>query len=162
MYSFKNDYSEGAHPRILNTLVETNMEQLEGYEEDTYTKKAIEILKERIGRQDIDIHLIPGGTHTNLISISAFLRPHEAAIAVKTGHILTHETGAIEATGHKVIAVEGVDGKITPSAIKGALEEHTDEHMVKPRLVYISKLNRNWFYIYKGRVRSSKQGLPGE
>lgn len=138
MYSFKNDYSEGAHPRILNALLKTNMEQLEGYEEDTYTKKAVELLKERIGRKDIDIHLIPGGTQTNLIAISAFLRPYEAAVAVRTGHIFVHETGAIEATGHKVIPIKGVDGKITPEGIKAVLEEHTDEHMVKPKLVYIS------------------------
>lgn len=138
MYSFKNDYSEGAHPRILNTLLETNMEQLEGYEEDIYTKKAINLLKEKIKREDIDIHLIPGGTQTNLIAISAFLRPYEAAIAVDTGHIFVHETGAIEATGHKVIPVKGVEGKITTSAIKKILDVHTDEHMVKPKLVYIS------------------------
>ncbi|WP_127836965.1 threonine aldolase family protein [Clostridium prolinivorans] len=138
MYSFKNDYSEGAHPRILNTLLETNMEQLEGYEEDIYTKKAINLLKEKIKREDIDIHLIPGGTQTNLIAISAFLRPYEAAIAVDTGHIFVHETGAIEATGHKVIPVKGVEGKITTSAIKKVLDVHTDEHMVKPKLVYIS------------------------
>ncbi|SKA86354.1 L-threonine aldolase [Clostridium sp. USBA 49] len=138
MYSFKNDYSEGAHPRILNTLLETNMEQLEGYEEDIYTKKAINLLKEKIKREDIDIHLIPGGTQTNLIAISAFLRPYEAAIAVDTGHIFVHETGAIEATGHKVIPVKGVEGKITISAIKKVLDVHTDEHMVKPKLVYIS------------------------
>jgi len=134
VYSFKNDYSEGAHPRILNTLLETNMEQLEGYEEDIYTKKAINLLKEKIKREDIDIHLIPGGTQTNLIAISAFLRPYEAA----TGHIFVHETGAIEATGHKVIPVKGVEGKITTSAIKKVLDVHTDEHMVKPKLVYIS------------------------
>jgi threonine aldolase len=138
VYSFKNDYSEGAHPRILNTLLETNMEQLEGYEEDIYTKKAINLLKEKIKREDIDIHLIPGGTQTNLIAISAFLRPYEAAIAVDTGHIFVHETGAIEATGHKVIPVKGVEGKITTSAIKKVLDVHTDEHMVKPKLVYIS------------------------
>lgn len=138
MYSFKNDYSEGAHPRILETLIKSNMEQLDGYGEDRYTLKAEELLREKIGRNDINIHLISGGTQTNLIAISAFLRPHEAAIAVNTGHILVHETGAIEATGHKVISIEGCDGKINPSHIKPALEVHTDEHMVKPKLVYIS------------------------
>lgn len=114
MYSFKNDYSEGAHPRILNALMEGNMEQVEGYGEDTYTRQAIEILKQRIEREDIDIHLFSGGTQTNLTAISAFLRPHEAAIAANTGHILVHETGAIEATGHKVISIEVKDGKLFP------------------------------------------------
>ncbi|KZL90605.1 threonine aldolase family protein [Clostridium magnum] len=138
MYSFKNDYSEGAHPRILSALMESNLEQTEGYGEDPYTLKAVNLLKERIGRSDIDIHLFMGGTQTNLTAISAFLRPHEAAIASNTGHILVHETGAIEATGHKVISIEVKDGKLTPVHIKSVLEGHTDEHMVKPRLVYIS------------------------
>jgi threonine aldolase len=138
MFSFKNDYSEGAHPRILKALVESNLEQSEGYGEDIYTIEAIELLKKKIGREDIDIHLFPGGTQTNLTAISAFLRPHEAAIAANTGHILVHETGAIEATGHKIISIEVQDGKLTPSLIKPALEAHTDEHMVKPKLVYIS------------------------
>lgn len=138
MYSFKNDYSEGAHPRILNALVETNLEQTEGYGEDPYSLKAAELLKDKIGCRDVDVHLFMGGTQTNLTVISAFLRPHEAAIAANTGHILVHETGAIEATGHKVISIEVKDGKLAPVHIKSALEAHTDEHMVKPKLVYIS------------------------
>jgi len=138
MYSFKNDYSEGAHQRILNALMESNMEQTEGYGEDIYTKRAIELVKQRIGREDIDIHLFPGGTQTNLTAISAFLRPHEAVVAANTGHILVHETGAIEATGHKVISIEVQDGKLYPVHIQSVLELHTDEHMVKPKLVYIS------------------------
>lgn len=138
MYSFKNDYAEGAHPRILQTLIDSNYVQEDGYGEDSFTQKAIELLKERLGRQDVDIHLLSGGTQTNLTSISAFLRPHEAAIAASTGHIFTHETGAIEATGHKVISVETKDGKLNPSLIKEVLDLHTDEHMVKPKLVYLS------------------------
>lgn len=138
MYSFKNDYSEGAHPRILNALIESNFEQEAGYGEDRFSQQAIELLKQRIGQTDVDIHLLAGGTQTNLTSLSAFLRPHEAAIAACTGHILTHETGAIEATGHKIISIEVDNGKLSPSHIKGALDAHTDEHMVKPKLVYIS------------------------
>ena len=91
-----------------------------------------------MGRTDVDIHLLAGGTQTNLIAISAFLRPHEAAIAVSTGHILGHETGSIEATGHKVLSIEAEEGKLTPSHLKAVLDAHPDEHMVKPRLVYIS------------------------
>ncbi|MCT8977074.1 low specificity L-threonine aldolase [Clostridium sp. CX1] len=138
MYSFKNDYSEGVHPEILKALTESNLEQSEGYGQDSYTKKAIELLKEKIKRSDVDIHLFVGGTQTNLTALSAFLRPHEAAIAANTGHILVHETGAIEATGHKVISIDVSDGKLRPEDIKPALEAHTDEHMVKPKLVYIS------------------------
>ena len=103
MYSFTNDYSEGAHPRILNALLETNLEQAAGYGLDQFTLEAAELIKRKIGRKDVDIHLIPGGTQTNLIAISAFLRPHEAVIAPLTGHVEVHETGAIEATGHKII-----------------------------------------------------------
>lgn len=138
MYSFKNDYSEGAHPKILSALAKTNLEQSEGYGEDGYTKIAVELLKQRIERCDIDIHLFSGGTQTNLTALAAFLRPHEAVISPSTGHILVHETGAIEATGHKIISVEVGDGKINPAHIQFALAAHTDEHMVKPKLVYLS------------------------
>jgi threonine aldolase len=138
MYSFKDDYSEGAHPRILNALVESNLEPLDGYGEDKYTLQAIELIKQRMKRNDLDIHLLSGGTQTNLTVISSFLRPHEAAIAANTGHILGHETGAIEATGHKILSCEVSDGKLAPEHIKPVLEAHTDEHMVKPKLVYIS------------------------
>lgn len=138
MYSFKNDYSEGTHPRILNALMESNLEQTDGYGEDCYCIRAVELLKEKIKLSNIDIHFLSGGTQTNLTAISAFLRPHEAAIAANTGHILVHETGAIEATGHKVISIDVNDGKLNPGHIKSALDAHTDEHMVKPKLVYIS------------------------
>lgn len=138
MYSFRNDYSEGAHPRILDALVASNLEQTTGYGEDYYTQKAVELLKEKIGRDDVAIHLLTGGTQTNLTAISAFLRPHEAVIAADTGHIFVHETGAIEATGHKIISVEVSEGKLSPVHIEAVLEEHTDEHMVKPKMVYIS------------------------
>ena len=138
MYSFKNDYSEGAHPNILKALMETNMEQIEGYGEDKYSLEAIKLLKQKLKSNDIDIHMLCGGTQTNLTAISAFLRPHEAVISANTGHVLVHETGAIEATGHKVISMKVEDGKLKPIHIKMALDEHTDEHMVKPKMVYIS------------------------
>ncbi len=138
MYSFKNDYSEGAHPRLLHALMESNFEQVDGYGEDCYTRQAIELLKQKIGRADLDIHLLSGGTQTNLTAIAAFLRPHEAVISANTGHILVHETGAVEATGHKIISIEVGDGKLNAAHIKAALDSHTDEHMVKPKLVYIS------------------------
>ena len=138
MYSFKNDYSEGAHPNILRALIESNMEQEDGYGEDKYTLDAINLLKEKLQSNDVDIHMLCGGTQTNLTAISAFLRPHEAVISANTGHVLVHETGAIEATGHKVISIKVDDGKLKPIHIKMVLDEHTDEHMVKPKMVYIS------------------------
>ncbi len=138
MYSFKNDYSEGAHPRILQALLETNLQQAEGYGEDDYSLQAVEYIKQKLKQDDVAVHLLSGGTQTNLTVISAFLRPHEAVIAAHTGHILVHETGAIEATGHKVIAVAVKDGKLTVEHIRAVVAGHTDEHMVKPRMVYIS------------------------
>lgn len=138
MYSFKNDYSEGSHPRILNALIESNMTQEEGYGNDTHTQNAISKIKELAGNQNIDVHLISGGTQTNLIAIGAFLRPHEACISANTGHIAVNETGAIEYTGHKVITVDSNDGKVTPSEVLEVLNSHVNEHVVKPKLVYIS------------------------
>lgn len=138
MYSFKNDYSEGAHKSILEALLETNMIQETGYGEDSFTEKAKELIKEKLQNKEASIHLLSGGTQTNLIAISAFLRPHEAVISANTGHILVHETGAIEATGHKIISVPSKDGKLVSEDIVNVLESHTDEHMVRPKLVYIS------------------------
>ena len=138
MYSFRNDYSEGAHPRILNALASTNLEQADGYGEDSFSLEAASLIRQQVGRADIDIHFLAGGTQTKLTALSAFLRPHEAAIAACTGHVLVHETGAIEATGHKILSLETNDGKIGPAHIQTVLDSHTDEHMVKPRLVYIS------------------------
>lgn len=138
MYSFKNDYSEGAHPRLLNALTNTNLDQTEGYGEDHFCEKAKATLKEIIGLNTLDIHFFVGGTQTNLTALSAFLRPYQAIISVDSGHICVHETGAIEATGHKIIAQAGKDGKLRVKDINSALAYHTDEHMVKPKLVYIS------------------------
>jgi len=138
MYSFTNDYSEGAHPRILKAMMETNLTQNTGYSEDIHTTHAIDLIRSEIKQPNADIHIIVGGTQTNLITISAALRPHQAVISAVTGHINVHETGAIEATGHKVLAMETKDGKLTPDLVLQALEFHTDEHMVQPKMVYIS------------------------
>ena len=138
MISFKNDYSEGALPEIIEAMVKSNLEQTVGYGMDEYCVRAAEKIKKRINCPDAQVHFLVGGTQTNQTCISAFLRSYEAVIGVKTAHINVHETGAIEATGHKVIAMEGADGKITPQAIRGAVAYHEDEHMVKPKMVYIS------------------------
>ena len=138
MYSFTNDYSEGAHPRILKAMMETNLTQNTGYSQDIHTSHAIDLIRSEIKQPNADIHIIVGGTQTNLITISAALRPHQAVISAVTGHINVHETGAIEATGHKVLAMETKDGKLTPDLVLQALEFHTDEHMVQPKMVYIS------------------------
>ena len=137
-YSFQNDYSEGAHPYILEALAKHNMRQEEGYGLDRHTRNAVALIRDLIGAPEAEVHLLSGGTQTNLIAISAFLRPHEACIAATTGHIATHETGAIEATGHKLLTLATEDGKVTPDLIEPVLNAHHFEHMVKPRLVYLS------------------------
>lgn len=138
MYSFLNDYSEGAHPRILDALYKLNEEQNIGYGNDAHCLRAKEAIKKHLLKDDVDIHFIPGGTQTNLLVISSFLRPHECVIAVDTGHINVHETGAIEATGHKVVIMPHEDGKLSPASIEKAVKYHSDEHMVKPGMVYLS------------------------
>lgn len=138
MHSFKNDYSEGAHPQILNALISSNMNVEEGYGNDTHTLNAVTTIKKLIKNENTDIHLIAGGTQCNLLAISAFLRPHEACISANTGHIAVNEAGAIEHSGHKVITINSSDGKVYPSQIKEILSNYLNEHVVKPKLVYIS------------------------
>lgn len=138
MYSFNNDYSEGAHPRILEKLVATNLEQTVGYGLDKYCLEAEQLILDHIKSPNSHVHFISGGTQTNLLAISAFLKPYEAVMTVSTAHINVHETGSIEATGHKIITKTTNDGKITPEIIDEFMELHKDEHMVKPALIYIS------------------------
>jgi len=138
MISFMNDYSEGAHQRVLELLMQSNLEQNIGYGEDVHSDRAKGYITKQLNREDADIHFIPGGTQTNSLVISAFLRPHQCVIAADTGHINVHEAGAIEATGHKVVTMPAVHGKLTPAAIRKALEYHSNEHMVQPKMVYLS------------------------
>ena len=138
MYYFKNDYSEGCHPRVLEALTRTNLKSTVGYGMDPYCTQAAELIRDAIQCPHADVHFLVGGTQTNQTAISAFLRPHQCAIAAESGHINVHETGAIEATGHKVITRPGVDGKLTPALIEALVDSHPDEHMVKPGLVYLS------------------------
>lgn len=142
MIYFNCDYNEGAHERILDALMKTNMEQSIGYGMDSYSEEAKRLLKKLCGREDIDVHFLVGGTQTNLTVISAALRPHQGILAANTAHINVHETGAIEGCGHKVLALPSDDGKITASQVEKAFLEHKNEpaaeHMVQPKMVYIS------------------------
>ncbi len=139
MFNFKNDYSEGCHPRILEALTRTNLEQTVGYGLDEHCANAAALIKKTVGCESADVHFLVGGTQTNLTAISAFLRPHHCVLAAATGHVNVHETGAIEATGHKVVTRPTPDGKLTAALVQEMVNEHTDEHMVKPGLVYISQ-----------------------
>lgn len=138
MYSLKSDYSEGAHPKVLKALAAITEEQNEPYGLDLHSRHAAELIREAIGRPEVQVHFLEGGTQTNLTAMAAFLRPYEAAVAAESGHIHVHETGAVEATGHKVVAVPGEEGKLTPKAVETALERYGNEHMVKPKLLYVS------------------------
>lgn len=138
-YRFQDDYSEGCHPKVLEILQTTNMVQQQGYGYDEYSQKAKELIKAQMQTENSLVYFVSGGTQANLIVISSLLRPHEAVISADTGHINTHETGAIENTGHKVLACHSADGKLKISDIQFQLDYHgQDPHMVKPRLVYIS------------------------
>ena len=141
MLYFLNDYSEGAHPRVMEALLSTNTESTVGYGKDEYCEKAADRLREVFACPEADVHFLVGGTQTNLVAAAAFLRPWEAIIAAESGHVAVHETGAIEATGHKVFVVPGEEGRLTPEAIRSAVAEHrtgVEEHMVLPRMVYVS------------------------
>ena len=142
MIRFNNDYSEICHDRILEKMAEIKDVQFNGYGEDECCEKAAEIIKELIGRKDADVHFLVGGTQTNLTVIASALRPHQCAVCAGTGHINVHETGAIEATGHKVYAVASDNGKITAEDIREVHKKHWEdgshEHIAQPKLVYIS------------------------
>ena len=136
------DYPTGAHPRILEALVTSNDEACPGYGEDEHCQRAAAMLRDLCQTPDAGVHFLVGGTQANATVIAAALRPHQGALCAQTGHINVHETGAIEAGGHKVLALPAADGKITAAQIdQYCLAHHADparEHMVKPGMVYLS------------------------
>ena len=141
MISFRNDYSEGAHPSVLEAISKHNFETTCGYSMDPFCQQAADTVRALTACPDADVHFIVGGTLANTIVISAALRSWEGVIAATTGHINVHETGAIESSGHKVCAIEAPDGKLTPALVHEVMRIHCDgkdEHMVLPRMVYIS------------------------
>lgn len=139
MYSFICDYSEGAHPFVLKALESLSCEQNAGYGCDRHCAHATELIRGLIKRPDAQVHFMPGGTPANLISIAASLKPFEAVISAATGHIHVHETGAIEATGHKIITLGHCpDGKLTAELIRRAADGFEDEHTVLRKMVFLS------------------------
>ncbi len=142
MIQFQCDYSEGAHPRILERMMQTNFEQTVGYGEDHYCEMARVLVQKACGRPDADVHFLVGGTQANATVISSVLRPHQGVLCVRSGHINVHETGAIEHSGHKVLALEGTYGLLSADSVRAAMEEHLaedgPEHTVQPGMVYIS------------------------
>lgn len=142
MKYFNCDYNEGAYPPILKRMNETNMCQSIGYSEDEYCEEARNIIRGLCGAPDAAVHFLVGGTQANLTVISAALRSHQGVISASTGHINVHETGAIEATGHKVLSVNTEDGLLTAEMVEKVCHDHfvdeAFEHMVQPGMVYIS------------------------
>jgi threonine aldolase len=137
-YQFFNDYSEGVHPRILELMAATNLDQEEGYCNDSLSRRAEERIKQALENPHAAVHFVSGGTQANLIALAALLQPYESVIAAESAHINVHEAGAVESTGHKINLIPSADGKLTPEPVQRVFAQHTDEHMVKPKVVYIS------------------------
>jgi threonine aldolase len=138
-YFFRDDYSEGAHPKILEALSRTNLQQESSYGADAFTCEAERLIKIKINKPQAKVYFVAGGTLANLVSLSAILKPYESVIVAETGHPNVRECGAIEATGHKLNIVPDVDGRLTPDTIQQVVAVHTDDHMVVPKAVYISQ-----------------------
>jgi threonine aldolase len=138
MLSFNNDYSEGAHPAVLDLLVRTNLDVHTGYGLDALSVETHARIRALVGCPDAQVHLLTGGTSANLIALTAFMRPFEAAVCAESGHINGHETGALEAAGHKILTVPSVHGKPLPEDVRALCALHADEHVTRPRVLFIS------------------------
>lgn len=158
MIRFQCDYLEGAHPAIMAKLQETNFDQTDGYGMDPYCASAREKIKAACGQPEADVHFLVGGTQANFTVISSILRPHQGVVSACTGHINVHETGAIEATGHKVLPLPSEDGKITAAQVREVYDAHwgdeTHEHIVQPGMVYISHPTENGTLYSKDELKA--------
>ena len=139
MIYFRSDYSQGAHPAVMDALAKTNLEHTDGYGIDEHCERAAEMIRELIGKPDARVHMMIGGTPCNVTFIAANLKPYESVIAARSGHIYVHETGAVEGTGHRVVTAEPREGKLSPEAIEAVLGESQDEHTAMAKMVYISQ-----------------------
>ena len=147
MIFFECDYTEGACPEIMNRLIETNYMQTPGYGEDEICDRARAKIRKACDAKQADVHFLVGGTQANFTVIASVLRPYQGVLCAETGHINVHETGAIEATGHKVLALPSDTGKITAAQVKAYCDAHwaddSHEHIVQPGMVYISHPTEN-------------------
>ena len=141
MISFRNDYGEGAHESILEALAKNNRIAMIGYGEDEISAEAKALISKAIGR-DCEVHFLVGGTQTNSTVIASLLRPHEGVVSAETGHIAQHESGAVEASGHKVLTLPTSDGKLKADEVRKVFKDHAEneirEHLVKPGMIYVS------------------------
>lgn len=142
MIRWNNDYNHGAHPAVLEAFARTNEDSYGGYGLDEWCEKASEKIKGYLGKKDADIHFMVGGTQVNYTVIAAALRPYQGVISADSGHIHVHETGAVENTGHKILAVKGENGKLSAESIAAEAENYrtsgVKEHITQPKMVYIS------------------------
>ncbi|CUH95368.1 hypothetical protein P22_1438 [Propionispora sp. 2/2-37] len=161
MIRFECDYTEGAHARIMQRMLETNEEQTPGYGLDQHCETARAYIRKACQAAKADVHFLVGGTQTNATIIASILRPHQGAVAAGSGHIAVHETGAIEAAGHKVLTLPSTDGKIRAEQVKALYDAHwndvTHEHMVQPGLVYISHPTENGTTYRKAELEALSQ-----
>jgi len=169
MIRFECDYAEGAHPRILERLIETNFEQTKCYGMDEYCANARGLIRGLCECESADVHFLVGGTQTNTTVIASILRPHQGVLSATTGHINAHETGAIESTGHKVITLPAENGKLTAAQVEQAYAEHWNdanhEHVVQPGMVYISNSTEGGTIYTRQELQAlsdvcRKHGLP--
>jgi len=137
MFSFENDYSEGCCPKVLKALTKTNFLQASGYGVDEFCENAKQLIRENVNNNDVDVHFVPGGTPCNILAASV-LKSYESIICAENGHINTHEAGAVEATGHKIIATRAINGKVDVQEVIRACNEYNNEHYTKPSMVFIS------------------------
>lgn len=138
-YNFKNDYSDGGHPRILTALKDCSSRNAEGYGLDEICMEAACLIRKEIENYTADVHFVSGGTQANMVVLSSMLRPYESVISASSAHIAIHEAGSVEASGHKINAVNTTDGKLTVDLISRIYDAHRNEHMVQPRIVFISQ-----------------------
>lgn len=157
MINFECDYTEGAYPEILKRMLETNEEQSVGYGVDSYCDNAKDLIRKACKQECVEVHFLVGGTQTNTTVIASVLRPYQGVISATSGHIACHETGAIEATGHKVIALEGEQGKLSAQQVRQCYEAHykdeAREHTTQPGMVYISNPTEYGTLYSKGELQ---------
>jgi threonine aldolase len=153
MISFKNDYSEIAHPSILTLMQKHSQTQFNGYGLDVLSISVKQTIQSML-HANVDIHFLVGGTITNKVLISHALRPYEAVISADTGHIFVHETGAIESTGHQILLIPNTNGKLTVPLIEDTLKGFSDEHRVVPKLVYISNATETGTFYTKSELQA--------
>ena len=169
MIRLECDYTEGAHPRILERLSMENLAQNPGYGEDPHCRRAAELIRASCGRSDVQIRFLVGGTQTNATVIAACLRPHEGVVSADAGHIAVHETGAVESYGHKVLSQPTQDGKLTAAQVESVCAAHdsdpTRAHQVRPGMVYLSFPTENGLLYTKSELKAIhdvclRRGIP--